>query len=460
MSLAILDRRLRPTGTIELVASVGLVIVLIGLHTGVSVAEGQTVLVPYALALLGSIIIYAAAWRNLNGSVVTSLALVGFLIVAHLAITLITNPSDILDRVRSTGIFVASILIGGAAFLSVRSISTAVFERIFLIFAIICITGAMLDLYTFVGSISDEFRQSVNSWRSVYENDTRDILNYGGRRPKFFASEPSALGFSIYISLLAWYCSRSATTARFFQYFVLTAVAAVFVRSPTVIIGFCIGSALGYIVRPNLGYMRVAVIVAIALLFSLLPVFWSHFYTSNSLSGYLSTGSMFMRGAAPALMAVETFSERPLFGFGVGDSASLDLAVRQVFFDSGAAIRYRYLSDFSGRSLLTNAAWEFWIYFGIFGGLAIGAAIWKMLKSMRSQYPILLLAFGSLIWNTFGGINTPIPWVALLILPALFYRQTGIVNQGKGRAPRPLDGRHQRFEKKGDAKRSSAAVWR
>ncbi len=96
-----------------------------------------------------------------------------------------------------------SLVIGFALFLTLTLGTREQIARLFLTLALIILIGCLMEQHGGLRPISDAVRAKIYS-NGLYEADIRDMELYGHVRPKFFASEPSAVSLSFVIFCFIW----------------------------------------------------------------------------------------------------------------------------------------------------------------------------------------------------------------------------------------------------------------
>lgn len=408
----------------SLVTLFALMIVFIGLHTGISIAPSGKMLMPFALSGFGALLILLMNQSAQTWQIASSF---GGLIVWLLGMALITSfqGGDIGQHFISTAVFVYSITVAFETGVGIERIGLSRTRRMCAVVAIILIVGSVLELYAGLRPISDAFREAVNNWRSTYAADARDIASYGGVRPNFFASEPSVLGIMAGYSILFWFlAARRYMLRRLMVGAVLFTTAFIVIRSPTILV--CGVATLVFyfselFVGRRASKLRNALLSIVMLTgVTIIPI------VVALLTNYGHTGSYFVRELAPPLIAARVLSKYPIFGAGLGGYSGITQLVLQSYSSSGAFARFSYifqaviLGDSGIKHLISNQFWEFWIYFGIIGGGVILLIIRRLLGQMRVESRLLVLGTSALLMTMSGGIDDPIGWVGLFSIAAIY----------------------------------------
>lgn len=400
-----------------------LVMLFVGVHTGLSISEGTTLLAPYALAFAAALLAIAQDYRRLTHRMVVAAASLAAVVVAHTVICSVLYPGYTTDRFRSTIQMLYVGFIGIAWFLCITGLTRPRAERLFIIILLVLLAGTALENAGVLRNVSDTFREVMNPWRPVYAQDQRDILVYGGVRPKLFSQEPSILGLSVSLCTVLWFVTGDVRAPmRIMFSLLLTVIAFVLIRSATILYAVaCCGVALCAFGWRGASIRRIAttiILIGTVGFSAILPnILYDYNRRTHSSVRYVSTASFFIRQVAPALVARDVLKEQPLLGAGIGADAPLLNTVRAVFGRNSGGYRLEHFVVDETNHALTNVFWEFIIYLGLAGAVALIIAISVTLTSLGS--PVApVLAMWLLIVQTFGGINHVLTWTCLFALAA------------------------------------------
>jgi hypothetical protein len=400
------------------------VLIFIGLHTGISIAKGDQVLVPYALSGLSAVCILVLHLQKALRTPSRSLWYLTVAVFCMAALAGIKNGGFV-QPIISAGLFIYSIMIAYATAVGLSVLGLRRARKIFFAAALVLIIGCVLELYGGLKPVSDAFRAAVNTWRAYYNSDLRDQQSYGGLRPNFFASEPSVLGIMAGYSIMFWFISRSKLTgARMLATTFLAGLAFLIIRSPTVLV--CLVSALIFFfaetaVNKKIPRFRLVVLGVCSLLAIIFvpPIV-------AAISSYGQTGSFFLRELVPSMIFVQVIKTDPLFGVGLGGWQNFMSGALTSYSNSGAFARFPYIyndvmsGQVSGKHLITNQFWELWIDFGLVGGGLVLALVWRTLGRMSVTHRMLVFSAAAMMMTMLGGINTPIGWVGLFSTAVLY----------------------------------------
>src|SRR6266702_1173689 len=166
------------------VAEIAVFLVFFGLHTGIAIAPGGSLLLPFVLSFMGAAAIAIAYPERLSTRLIRIFVFLGAIL---LGMAFITSRADSAfnQHFISSGLFLYSLAIAYCTFIGLSVMGLRRTSKFFLLAAFVLIIGCFLELHGGLKPLSDAFRQAANSWRSneIYSGDTRDVMNYGGLRP-------------------------------------------------------------------------------------------------------------------------------------------------------------------------------------------------------------------------------------------------------------------------------------
>lgn len=401
-----------------------LIVLLLGVHTGLSVTSAGSVIFPYALTAAAAAVLIFMNRRVISADAYRAIGLLLLFFTLH-GLLLSARDHSYVENLRSMLALYLAIAAGLAFFLGVRSDPERA-GRGMLFLAIFLIVGAMAEARSVeVRHLSDSVRLYVNDWRTVYESDLRDALNYGGYRPRFLATEPSALAFTISISLIVWLLSiRRISIDNIFIYAILSLTATFIIRSPVLILGFFVGLLLAkqksQAVLFQGSAQRAALLLTVIVILIGVPVYFAlNYLGSGATVGYFQTGSFFLREIGPTLVVAHTAITRPLTGYGMGASITLMQLITTVYQANDVYYLFpRLYAVIDPKSLISNAFLEMWVYFGIFGTIVIIYLVSRLMKLLAIRQPAMILACSAAIMVGLAGFNTPQVWIVLFALGA------------------------------------------
>lgn len=335
-----------------------------------------------------------------------------FLLIQALVTSATFDDGFIYKRMRSVFQLGTALFSVYGVFLSAVELGRKRLSRIFCLIFLLIVVGSYIEIsFQPVRDISDSFRNMVYQSSLLYESDGRDIALYGAIRPKFFGREPSLVGINAGFALSMWTLAepRWSVPRRLVVLVVGTAAAMFVARSPTVTFFFC-ATLLGVIVSPEgrrwLPGAAVPAIVAVLSFLFLLP--FAVNILNEMLNGELDPivrgASYLARIIGPYSVAHNVIWEHPVFGVGIGafealtpyrDSAYMDLFDWQEF--------KRNFDDTSVQSTMSNAFWEYWMFFGLGGGIILIVALTRILRLLQVPAPATLFLALALAAQNLGG---------------------------------------------------------
>jgi hypothetical protein len=406
-----------------------LMLIFLGIHTGIAIAPGGRLLVPFALSGIGAvgILMSGIGWLS-RKTLQLSFLLIGCLAVMAFFTSLSDNALP--QHLISSFLFLYSIVVAAATFWGLSMVRLTRLRMFFLTAAVILIVGSALEVYGPLKPISDEFRSAANNWRSqdLYVSDSRDIFQYGGMRPKFFATEPSILGITIGYSILFFFLSsRKYNLLSLGAAAALTGIAFFIVRSPTIVICW-LAAVMFYVAelgaRQTVPFARVLCLSILALS----GILYVPGIVASS-TNYGRTGSYFVRELGPVLVAGEVVRTHPLFGVGFGGATGMVSSIINAYSGPSAGqhgdVLQQALTDpLVARKLITNQFWEYWADLGLLGGVLILVLLWRILGNFSVPNRLLVFSSGALIMTNAGGVPDPTIWVGIFSIAALYKSHT------------------------------------
>ena len=296
-------------------------------------------------------------------------------------------------------------------FINMRKWKPELVSKLFMGFVLFILVGTMLEVYTPFKYLSDEFRHSV--FRSgVYEADMRDLILYGQIRPKLFTSEPSHVAKFYTLSLFVWF-ALSKHSWRYLIYFLFAALGFAVIRSPIIVLSLPLALAIEIFLRKSInlssivtkekpvikGSLAVLIIISILLLTVALNTILVH-RVRTVIAG--TDGSFAGRIIGPALIALNTVKEFPIWGAGITGKE----AISDVIFDSFWAVGVRRDDPYAAGC---NFLMLFICYYGILGGglFIVGfIALLRRLKIGNGMFVTLSIIIFSQTMGAFVGLRT------------------------------------------------------
>jgi hypothetical protein len=189
-----------------------------------------------------------------------------------------------------------------------------------MLFFVSCITiYGLLEPFSILSSISDQFRDAVYSADQIYSDHNRDMQIAGRIRPKAFASEPSQASWAIWCISISMFTLKRDPKSRVTILLLLLMAVGVFL-SPANAFGLIVltGCYLYESRRASLGAI-IGIGVSATVLITILVLVAKDFLFERYVTGsILDEGSTFVRIIQPFSMAWIALQHDPFFGVGFG----------------------------------------------------------------------------------------------------------------------------------------------
>jgi len=307
-------------------------------------------------------------------------ALLGFLAIVGVGVLTAPDAAALLtERADSYLFLVFSVLGAYGLLLELMLWPPRLIAKIFGVWSVVIIVGALLELYGGLRPVSDAFRYAFYSrFEGHEENIARDMILFGKARPRLFTQEPSYLASFALLSASIW-LMLSEKSGRYWKYMLLIVAFLVLIKSPIPILGALV--ALGvlvfldgegifrFLLRSSVRKNAMLLGIGIAFVVAALVIGETVFSARIDRVAQGNDVSTFKRVLAPLYVTREVLAVYPLTGIGVGgESAAVELYNRA----------YRALGDVflvmesHQTRKLFNFFWQHWVYLGLgYGGLAV-----------------------------------------------------------------------------------------
>lgn len=391
-----------------------LVIFMIGFHTRLSIYSGGSILVPMYICLFsGAGLFLLALQRGLLRLLLPMLGIVGLIMLSAFSAGIFGG--DIVALLRGSIQLSVSIAIAAAIAVVLGDESMRGEDRFFLALWVLFLAVACIELIPAARPIFNEMSSVIysGSGRGLYASLDRDLQLYGQYRPKAFASEPSFLAATLAtLNLLVLFTGRNRGRRRAIaRYFVMAVIA--HAVAPSLSSLFYLAAAMVFVFWPKTAGMKAAAVAALVLLAAAFAA--SPLSGDNAFSAYQRSGSFFGRIAAGPLVGVQSMIERPLLGYGVGDSEAIFPTVSRVWSEQGAYSAFPWYAGLRSSELMSNGFWWQWIYFGIVGGVLFVFMVLGLLRSMGVLNPLSVLVSVWIVWYAGGAFVDIVSWSAFAV---------------------------------------------
>jgi hypothetical protein len=351
------------------------------------------------------------------------IALILMMIVGLLAAA--STNGDAGDSIRATFNFIYDIFTGVGVFFGLIRMGGQRIKRAFLTVLVVVLLGSALEVAGPLKPVSDNVR-SIFIRTNKYDLDQRDTENYGGIRPKFFASEPSYLGVSIAISFYLWFSSLARPRGKhYLQAALLLALGLYLVRSPVIVFGVFAWALTVCVTRRRRGGWKDSfyrfVPPAYAVFATLAPPVLLGLVLASWIPGYMQTGSFFARMIAPFYIAQNVLTSNPLFGIGLGNDDALNTAAFGAYSATGKLAETGVQDWTTLGSTSCSATWITLTSFGICGMVILALLIRALLKTLKVpvSFAAVSLVACFTFWLTFGRVNSPVAWATFFAVAAM-----------------------------------------
>ncbi|MCV7343915.1 O-antigen ligase family protein [Mycolicibacterium rhodesiae] len=314
------------------------------------------------------------------------------LIFTFLVLSFATGGREVNDSLgRMTSLLQIIAALGCAHILLCAMNYPKTVRRALFLWTMFIVVGVVLEsTFPPFRDLSDAFRHAAFEGRFIYENDARDIQQYGFVRPKLFTREPAHVAMAFMTFAPGWYV-LSPFRRRFVLLLICTFLVALFLGSPIVLLVPPLAWFLDRMLaqRAMSGVVAAGLPVLAIVGFTLTQVFSTRF--ANILSG--KDGSFFVRFQGPYEVAIKTIEQFPILGVGVGHKEALYKEVQDVYTHyyqfNTSWVYHNYLYA------LNNAFANSLSYFGLVGAVVFYFLVAKWAKGFGIgpwvSLPVILL---------------------------------------------------------------------
>lgn len=400
-----------------------MLVFLLGIYLEIEIKVAADVPIPSVMsAVAGALMLIKHAGRIETRHMMAILA-IAFLY--GLSIVGAAKPEYLMHRFKGVIQVSYSLTLVYAFFLTARDFSRRSLARMFLMFTLAILLGCALENYIDAfRDLSDTFRMHVYA-HGLYESDLRDQILYGRVRPKFFASEPSAVSFMFALCAFGWF-ALSAARFKLPLYTFFVACAFFLMRGPTLMLCLMLIAPYMVFLAPREAYGGrmhynasrglIAVAFCLALVAVAVPLALTLYAERLELITSGGDSSFFSRVIAPYHTAVAILSEHPIAGAGLTAWEFIEPTLRLIY-NTASNLTTGFAFD-KPSSAITNFFWLHWIFLGLFWG-TVTAIAWSAFLRILG---VSSLAFCWSVWIILGQASgsyvSPKTWF-VLILPAL-----------------------------------------
>ncbi len=396
------------------------VIFVLGMYLNVALQLTKTIPFPNAPAGIVGILML---WRQRHR--ITQMHVNGLLLVVLVYLVSMFVAPDPLPMFgkRFTGFVqvVYSIVISYGFFMTLTQASRKQAARVFFWFCVFLIVGSLLESYSGLRGISDQFRAAVYRSSNIYDADLRDVLIYGRIRPKLFTSEPSYVTFAFTLFAFAWFMF-SEWRWKLMGYLALIGAGQLAMPGPTLLLALTLVVPyelfLGGRARaPGIDVQRLFKVGALGLFLGTLFVILGMTFYAARIKQFNSHGdtSFFFREIGPALVAKYVVAHYPIAGAGLTSERFITNAVLSVYEHSPLFSNWQVANV---AEALTNYFWLHWIYMGLLFGILVFVAFYIWLRTVGVGSPFFCFAIWVVMGQSIGAYVGPRTWFVMLLAAA------------------------------------------
>jgi hypothetical protein len=419
-------RRVAPSGAVlarrQFWGVILFVLLLVGFHTRLNFYS-----IPYSFAIMVATAILLLYFDKVPLDIVRWCLAISAVGLVSMIVASGGSLGDLKSRIPSYAYLNASLYVGGAGFLLVRTLPRRTVERVVLTCLIVLLVGALLEqILSPLRDLTTHYAGWVRP-NNPYDAFIRDaeMTSIGVPRPMFFSPEPSDVAKSAALLIILWYL-YAENRAKLLIAAMSTLAGIVIIRSPSV--GIAIVGLASAAVAQNIRSMRreniplhtvLLPLIAVAVGAAFILVFMVYFYRDR-VQGILAgtDGSVLVRLVIPSFLSYEVLRYEPLFGAGVGARDQLATLMYNLL----VYFHVDYLKSMINHDTITtamgNAFCEMLIVTGLVGSIAITTILNRVRRSL-SDVPWLfyfptILAY----WLLTGGFAAVGIWCPTFLLLA------------------------------------------
>lgn len=392
---------------------------LCGIYLEIEIRVAAGVPIPSVIAgLAGALLLVKHAGQIESRHLIALLA-----VILCYALSILGAPSYdyLMERFKGVVQVSYSLALIYALYLTARNFSRRQLARIFLAFTVVILIGCALENYTPFRDVSDTFRMRIYA-RGLYESDLRDQFLYGRIRPKFFASEPSAVTFMFTLCAFAWY-ALATMRGKLPIYCVFMACAFFLMRGPTLLLGLALVVPYEILLAPreagqgriryNVTRGLIAVCLSLIIVAVAVPLALTLYAERIELITSGGDPSFFSRVIAPYQTAKAVLAEHPVAGAGLVAWEFIDPVVRRIY-----ALTPDLTMVFTfdkASSAITNYFWLHWIFLGLVWGIVLLIAWSVFLKTLGVSSLAFCWSAWAILGQASGAYVSPKTWAVLAL---------------------------------------------
>jgi len=390
---------------------------LVGLYSGISLYITDELFIPYILCGISSIYFFINNFYDLK-----TFQIIPFFYIAVITCVGIIfsdkNDEFFFEKIKGFIQLFYSMFISYIFYLNLKKWEPKKVSNLFMIFIILILIGAFLEIFTDFKEISDKLRGII--YRSnLYDADLRDIYFYGIVRPKLFTEEPSHVAKFFILSLFVWF-SLTKIRMRYYMMLLFLILGLFMIRSPIIFlfIPICFIVEIFYRKKINfyfkIKYKGIAIDKSFSVLIILATIIVILFFNNIlekrinlMIGGY--DDSFSIRFTGPFLIAVEVLKKYPLWGAGISGKEAISEIIDNIYYKIG--VKYYSIYGFS-----TNIIFSYLIYYGYLGAVLFGIGLLTLVKRLKIDSKVFLFSCFIIFGQTMGGFASLRPWGYFFII--------------------------------------------
>ncbi len=385
---------------------------IVGAYTAASIYDNGRLLVPSYLCLLASIATISVHHSSLPWRAYMWAAVISGVVLLHSVLVLLWVDSGS-ESVRASVNLLYSLVLTATFYRALRGCDERTLRPLFGGIAALILILAIAERYLGLDVLSNYFRRIIYP-SSLYIADHRDVLLYGGIRPKVFTLEPSyvALYFSLFLS--AWLLSAPPRVSSMLGAVMATGLAIYVMRSPIAAYAMY-GAAITLIMGSAHAQSRLAWTVFVSAAVIFIPPLGLGYIASLAPDSFLGGASLINRFSVPFVIASNSIVETAI-GYGLAADVTLFRQLVDTSLLLGVSEASGIGSITSGSALLANSFFYSVISFGLLGGVAFWLATYKYMRVVGSTWPLAGVAISATFLTLLGGLVTVQVWFIFAII--------------------------------------------
>ncbi|WP_460990628.1 hypothetical protein [Sinomonas soli] len=322
--------------------------------------------------------------------------------------------SNLVESLRGGAQLVASVICTLAIVLAASRLPALGLQRLFYGFWVLLMVLTALDAFVFRSAMTN-ITEAIYAGtpRSIYDSEIRDTVIYGGARPTALASEPSFLAQSwIFSAVLVFLLDKNRGSVRsWIRLLVMVGVG--YALAPSTSILFVLLATVLWHFWPKGRYANLRLFAWVGMGAAILAS--PNFIDLLGNFGSSETGSFFARVTSGPYVALQSLSNYPLLGYGLGNVDGVAPVVVQVWETAGAFDRWPWYVGANTHTMLANGFWWQWISMGLVGGAVLTYIVVRLLTSVGVKHPLRTLVCAWIVWYTEGAFESPTTWLAVAL---------------------------------------------